>query len=80
MRSKRAGKLFFREQKASTEDGAVNAWRPGTIETHASGSSLGSLGRLIVESQAPLATVNLEVLDNGKMRRPTGCAISATIS
>jgi hypothetical protein len=60
----RAGELFFREQKASTEDGAVMLGDLETIETHASGSSLGSLGRLIVESQAPLATVNLDVLDS----------------
>src|SRR5258706_14097275 len=59
----RAEELFFREQKASTEDGAVMLGDLETIETHAPGSSLGSLGRLIVESQAPLATVNLEVLD-----------------
>src|SRR5436309_6286568 len=59
----RAGELFFREQKASTEDGAVMLADLETVEMHASGGSLGSLGRLIVESQAPLATVNLEVLD-----------------
>jgi hypothetical protein len=59
----RAGELFFREQKASTDDGAVMFADLETIEMHASGGSLGSLGRLIVESQAPLATVNLEVLD-----------------
>ena len=59
----RAGELFFREQKASTEDGAVMLADLETVETHASGGSLGSLGRLIVESQAPLATVNLDVLD-----------------
>ena len=34
-----------------------------TVEMHASGSSLGSLGRLIVESQASLARVDLDVLD-----------------
>ncbi len=59
----RAGELFFREQKASTEDGAVMLGDLETIEMHASDSSLGSLGRLIVESQAPLAKVNLDVLD-----------------
>ena len=59
----RAGELFFREQKASTDDGAVMFADLETIEMHASGGSLGSLGRLIIESQAPLATVNLEVLD-----------------
>jgi len=35
-----------------------------TVETHASGGKFGSLGRLIVESQAPLAAVNLDVLDS----------------
>jgi len=59
----RAAELFFREQKASTDDGAVMLADLETVEMHASGGSLGSLGRLIVESQAPLATVNLDVLD-----------------
>jgi len=59
----RAGELFFREQKASTDDGAVMLADLETVEMHASGSSLGSLGRLIVESQASLARVDLDVLD-----------------
>jgi len=59
----RAAELFFREQKANTEDGVVMLADLETVEAHASGSSLGNLGRLIVEAQAPLASVNLEVLD-----------------
>ena len=59
----RAAELFFREQKASTEDGAVMLADLETVEMHATGGKYGSLGRLIVESQAPLATVNLDVLD-----------------
>src|SRR6266853_417401 len=59
----RAGEVFFREQKASTEEGAVMLADLETVDMHASGGSLGSLGRLIVEAQAPLATVNLDVLD-----------------
>jgi len=59
----RAGELFFREQKASTDDGAVMLADLETVEMHASGGNLGSLGRLIVEARAPLATVNLDVLD-----------------
>ena len=59
----RAAELFFREQKAGTGDGAVMLADLETVEMHASGGSLGSLGRLIVEAQAPLATVNLDVLD-----------------
>jgi hypothetical protein len=59
----RAAELFFREQKANTEDGVVMLADRETVEAHASGSSLGNLGRLIVEAQAPLASVHLEVLD-----------------
>ncbi|HET7765061.1 MAG TPA: DUF6352 family protein [Burkholderiales bacterium] len=59
----RAAELFFREQKASTDDGAVMLADLETVEMQASGGRFGSLGRLIVESQAPLATVNLDVLD-----------------
>ena len=59
----RAAELFFRGQKASTDDGTVMLADLEMVEMHASGGGFGSLGRLIVESQAPLATVNLEVLD-----------------
>jgi hypothetical protein len=59
----RAAELFFREQKASTDDGTVMLADLETVEMHASGGTFGSLGRLIVESQAPLAAVNLDVLD-----------------
>jgi hypothetical protein len=59
----RAGELFYREQKASTEDGTVMLADLETVEMHASGGGYGSLSRLIVESQSPLATVNLDVLD-----------------
>jgi hypothetical protein len=59
----RAGELFFREQKASTDEGVVMLADLETVEMHASGSSLGDLGRLIVEAQTPLATVSLDVLD-----------------
>jgi hypothetical protein len=59
----RAAELFFREQKASTDDGTVMLADLETVEMHASGGTFGSLGRLIVESQAPLAAVKLDVLD-----------------
>lgn len=59
----RAAELFFREQKASTDDGAVMLADLETVEMHASGGTFGSVGRLIVESQAPLTAVNLDVLD-----------------
>lgn len=59
----RAGELFYREQKASTDDGVVMLADLETVEMHASGQRYGGLGRLVVEAQTPLATVELEVLD-----------------
>jgi len=58
----RAGELFFREQKASPRDGAILLADLETVEFHASGSSLGSLGRLVVEGQTPLRSVELDVM------------------
>jgi len=59
----RAGELFYREQKASTDDGVVMLADLETVEMQASGQRYGDLGRLVVEAQTPLATVELEVLD-----------------
>jgi hypothetical protein len=59
----RAAELFFREQKATIQDGHVLLADLETVEMHASGSRYGSLGRLIVEAQGATATANLDVLD-----------------
>lgn len=59
----RAAELYYREQKASIENGAVMLADLETVEMHASGGKFGGLGRLIVEAQTPLASVNLDVLD-----------------
>ena len=59
----RAAELFFREQKATIQDGHVLLADLETVEMHASGSKYGSLGRLIVEAQGATAKANLEVLD-----------------
>jgi len=59
----RAAELFFREQKASLKDGHVLLADLETVQMHASGNQFGSLGRLIVEAQGALGTVNLDVLD-----------------
>jgi len=59
----RAGELFFREQKATIQDGHVLLADLETVEMHASGNRYGSIGRLIVEAQGELATANLDVLD-----------------
>ncbi len=58
----RAGELLFREQKVTINDGHVMAADAETVEMHATSGGLGSLGRLIVEAQAPLRTVQLDVL------------------
>ncbi len=59
----RAGELLFREQKVTINDGHVMAADAETVEMHAASGGFGSLGRLIVEAQAPLRTVQLDVLD-----------------
>ncbi len=65
----RAGELLFREQKVMINDGHVMAADAETVEMHASSGGFGSLGRLIVEAQAPLRTVQLDVLgpDNAEV-------------
>ncbi len=59
----RAAELFFREQKATIQDGHALLADLETVEMHASGNRYGSLGRLIVEAQGDLAKVDLDVLD-----------------
>ncbi len=59
----RAAEIFFREQKATIQDGHVLLADLETVEMHASGSRYGSLGKLIVEAQGAVATANLDVLD-----------------
>jgi len=58
----RAGELFFRSQKITIRDGAIMAADEETVEMYAATGGLGSLGRLIVESQTPLKQVDLDVL------------------
>ena len=59
----RAAEVFFREQKATVQDGHVLLADLETVEMHASGNRYGSIGRLIVEAQGDLAKVDLDVLD-----------------
>jgi hypothetical protein len=61
----RAAELFFREQKATIQDGHALLADLETVEMNAAGSRYGSLGRLIVESQGALGRVDLDVLDRG---------------
>jgi Family of unknown function (DUF6352) len=59
----RAAELFFREQKAALRDGHLLLADSETIGMHAAGTRFGSVGRLIVEAQGALGTVELDVLD-----------------
>ena len=72
----RAAELFYREQKASLQQGAVMLADLETVEMYASGSAGaapgGGLEQLIAEAQAPfhgaqapLQAVDLDVLDSG---------------
>lgn len=61
--SLRAAELFFREQKATLQDGHVLLADLETVQMHAAGSRYGSIGRLIVEAQGSLGKVDLDVLD-----------------
>jgi hypothetical protein len=59
----RAGEVFFREQKATIQEGHVLLADLETVEMHASGHRYGALGRLIVEAQTEIAKADLDVLD-----------------
>ena len=59
----RAAELFFREQKATLQDGHVLLADLEAVEMHASGNRYGAIGRLIVEAQSDLAKVDLDVLE-----------------
>jgi hypothetical protein len=59
----RAAELFFRDQKATIQEGHVLVADLETVEMHASGNRYGSIGRLIVEAQASVFEKNLDVLD-----------------
>jgi hypothetical protein len=59
----RAAELFFRAQRVSIEDGAIRLADDETVEMHAASGGLGNLGKLIQESQTPLRSIELDVLD-----------------
>lgn len=59
----RAAELLFREQKVTIQEGAIMLADEETVEMHAEGAGLGAIGRLLVEGEAPLRRVALDVLD-----------------
>ncbi|MEK6592549.1 MAG: DUF6352 family protein [Pseudomonadota bacterium] len=60
----RAAELFFRKQRVSVKDGAIMLADDETVEMHAASGAPGNIGRLLKEVQAPLRTVELDVLDD----------------
>ena len=65
----RAAELFFRRQRVNVGDGTVMLADDETVEMHATGSALGSLGRLLAEGQTPARSVELDVLDEASAER-----------
>jgi len=59
----RAAEPFFRTQKVSIQDGRVMLADEETVAMHASGQGFGSLGKLLVETETKLASVDLDILD-----------------
>jgi hypothetical protein len=62
----RAAEMLFRPQQiAVRDDGAVMAADLETVELHATTGGFGSLGELLRRADAPMRTVDLDVLDAG---------------
>jgi hypothetical protein len=59
----RAAELFFRKQRVNIERGAIRLADDATVEMHAASGGLGNLGKLILEAQTPLRSLELDVLD-----------------
>lgn len=58
----RAAELLFRTQKITLADGAVLLADEETVQVAAHAGGLGSLGRLLIDSNTPTHTVTLDVL------------------
>jgi len=59
----RAAELFFREQKLNLQESTILLADLETVKMHAAGNAYGSIGRLIVEAQTSLKSIELDVLD-----------------
>ena len=58
----RAAECLFRAQNVTIQDGAILLADADTVSLHARNGGLGSLGQLLVEAQAPIRAVELDVL------------------
>lgn len=58
----RAAEVFFRQQRISVKDGAVMLADAETVNLHAESGALGNLGRMLLEVNAPVRSMDLDVL------------------
>lgn len=65
----RAGELLFRSQRVSVADGRVLAADRDTVDLQARTGGLGNMGLFLREAQAPMGTVQMEVLNEGNAAR-----------
>ena len=59
----RAGEMFFRRQRLSTEGGQVLAADASTLENYHDGGGFGNVGRLLRQQNTPLPPVKMDVLN-----------------
>lgn len=60
----RAAELFFRDQKATTEDGQLMLADSEILDLRQKDGGLGGLGALIAESGTPLRDISLDILND----------------
>ena len=60
----RAGEILFRTQRVSTEEGQVLSADRDVIEMFAETGGFGSVGRLLAQSNTPLRSINMHVLNH----------------
>lgn len=58
----RAGELLFRSQKVTIQDSGILLADEEVVESYAETGGLGSLGQLLVESNTPMRSIELDVL------------------
>ncbi len=59
----RAAEILFRDQNVSTDDGRIMLADDEIVEMHSANQGLGGIGQLLLESNTPARTVELDVLD-----------------
>ncbi len=59
----RAGEVFFREQRVSTDEGRIMLADEEIVEMYARTGGMAGLGQLLVENATPTRRIELDVLD-----------------